>query len=131
MKRLVMLPCVLALAACATEFSVPVTGKIGNEPAQGAATARMDGNGTFFALTSRGMRCDGTYDSRDTSPTIVALATCSDGRKGNLIITRSLDGASGTVIGRLNDGTEARFVFGNLSYGQAFDGSSAATAPVR
>ena len=121
--RLVMIPLLtLGLAACS--FSVPVTGRIGQDLAQGQATASMNG-GTFSATTIKGLTCTGTYDATSTAPTITAPATCSDGRAGNLIITRTLDGISGTVIGRLNDGTEAQFVFGNLTFDQAFNGTGA------
>lgn len=50
---------------------------------------------------------------------------CSDGRTGTLLATRQ--GMSGTVIGKLSDGTEGRFVFGNLSFTQAFPGGGAVT----
>jgi hypothetical protein len=118
----------LFLAGCS--YSVPVTGTVGSEPAQGQATAAMSG-GTFSVSTARGLQCNGTYDALDTNPTITAPATCNDGRFGNLIITRSLDGLSGTVIGRLNDGTDARFVFGNLAFSQAAGGGTSQTIPVR
>lgn len=126
MKKMIALLAPLAAAACSPP-TVPVTGTLGREAAQGQATANFDGNGTFWVITTRGLRCDGTYDAYSTDPTITAPVTCNDGRTGNLIITRSLDMVSGTVIGRLSDGTEGRFVFGNLQYSQAFGGSGAQT----
>ncbi len=108
-----------------------MTGTIGSQPAQGAATARLDAPGTFYVLTPRGLRCEGTYDSLSTAPTITAPVRCTDGRTGTLIITRSMDLLSGTVIGELSDGTPAQFVFGNLSYGQAFGVGGAQTSPLR
>lgn len=113
------------LSACATGYTVPVTGMIGADAAQGEAVARTDGNGTFWVETIDGLRCDGTYDSRITAPTIRVPVKCSDGRTGSLLATRQ--GMSGTVIGKLNDGTEGRFVFGNLSFSQAFPGGEAVT----
>lgn len=115
----------VALAGCATSFAVPVTGMIGGEAAQGEAVARTDGNGTFWIETVDGLRCDGTYDALITAPTIRVPVKCSDGRTGSLLATRQ--GGSGTVIGKLNDGTEGRFVFGNLSFSQAFPGGEAVT----
>lgn len=106
---------------CVSEFSVPVTGEIGGQPAQGAATARLDGNGSFNVSNLDGLTCLGEYDALDSAPTIKSEVTCNDGRTGQLIITRTLNGISGTVIGRLNDGTDARFVFGDLTFAQAFD----------
>ena len=117
---------VIALAACGS-LSVPVTGEIGTQPAQGQATAKFSGEGTFWVMTTRGLRCEGIYDSITTQPTITAPITCNDGRSGTAIITRTLDMLSGTVIARLDDGTEGRFVFGNLSFDQAF----ARTIPAR
>lgn len=116
------------LSGCATEVSAPVSGEIGRERAQGQYTARLSGEGSYFVLTSRGLRCDGTYDSLTTQPTITSQTACNDGRTGTLILTRSPRGGSGTAIGRLNDGTEARFVFGDLTFNQAFgDGGGAST----
>ena len=123
----VSLVSVVLLSGCATSFSVPVTGVLGQQAAQGQATARLSGEGDFWVLTTRGLRCEGTYDSLSSEPTITAGLNCNDGRTGNAIITRALDGLSGTVIGRLNDGTEGRFVFGNLRFDQAF----AQTVPLR
>lgn len=124
MKIVISLMFLLGLVACADSFSVPVTGNIGRDAAQGQATASLSGDGTFWVLTTRGLRCDGIYDDNSTEPTISAKVTCNDGRTGNAIITRTLDMLSGTVIARLSDGTEGRFVFGNLSYEQAFGGAA-------
>ena len=129
MKHLSLVPlvsCTLALSACG-DLSVPVTGEIGSQPAQGQATAKFSGEGTFWVATTRGLRCDGTYDSLTRAPTISAPITCNDGRSGTAIITRTMDMVSGTVIASLQDGTEGRFVFGNLSFEQAF----ARTNPAR
>jgi hypothetical protein len=117
------------LTACATEFSVPVTGFIGSDQALGQTTARLDGNGTFSVSTLSGLTCQGTYDSLDSNPSITAPASCSDGRSGTLLIARNTMTGGGTVIGRLNDGTDARFVFGNLTFNQAFGGTASQTNP--
>jgi hypothetical protein len=126
---LALIPPVL-VAACS--FSVPVTGSLGGQAAQGAATAKANGAGTFYVVTIDGLRCDGTYDAMTDAPTITAPVKCNDGRTGQLVITRSMDGLSGTVMGRLNDGTEGRFVFGNLRFDQTFgDGRGAGTAALQ
>jgi hypothetical protein len=116
---------IMVLAGCATELSVPVTGFIGNEPAIGQTTARLSGQGDFTASTLDGLVCSGTYDSLDTSPSITIPATCNDGRTGTLIVARNTMTGGGTAIGRLSDGTEARFVYGNLTFEQAFGGATA------
>ncbi|WP_152544607.1 hypothetical protein [Actibacterium mucosum] len=118
----------ILLCSCATSFTVPVTGTIGKTPAQGNATARLSGEGDFWVATIDGLRCEGKYDSLDTTPTIVVPTTCNDGRSGTLLITRSLRGISGTVTGKLNDGTQGRFVFGDLSFSQAFGETTTNTA---
>lgn len=114
-----------ALAGCVSQFAVPVTGMLGDQAAQGEAVASTDGSGTFWVENIDGLRCDGTYDSKVTDPTIRVPVRCSDGRTGTLLATRQ--GMSGTVIGKLSDGTEGRFVFGNLSFSQAFPGGGAVT----
>lgn len=129
-SRMLLALCATAgLAACATEFSVPVTGFIGTDQALGQTTARIDGNGTFSVSTLTGLTCQGTYDALDNNPTITAPATCNDGRSGTLLIARNTMTGGGTVIGRLNDGTDARFVFGNLTFNQAFGGTETQTNP--
>jgi len=60
------------------------------------------------------------------APTIEAPVNCNDGRTGRLLITRTMDMVSGTVIGQLSDGTQGRFVFGNLTFDQAFGNGSGA-----
>lgn len=127
MNKLFYFAAAMALAGCATEFHAPVSGVIGRERAQGQSTARLDGNGTFTVSTLSGLTCNGTYNSLDQNPTIAANTTCNDGRTGRLLITRNINRGTGTVIGRLSDGTDARFVFGDISFAEAFGESGAAT----
>lgn len=118
MKRVtIILAFLTILSACSV--TVPVVGKIGDEDAAGSTTATTSG-GSFEVATIDGLVCSGTYDAWDTSPTIRIPVSCSDGRTGSLLATRTLSGASGKVIGKLNDGTRGRFVFGNLSFSQTF-----------
>lgn len=119
----------VALGGCATEMTVPVTGYIGDEAAAGQSTARLNAPGDFWVETLSGLRCEGTYDATDTNPTISIPARCNDGRTAQLLATRNTMTGGGTVIGRLSDGTEGRFVFGNLSFEQAYGGSGAQTMP--
>ncbi|MGV6848577.1 MAG: hypothetical protein ACWA5A_09380 [Marinibacterium sp.] len=124
MMKLSVAAGLLFLSACS--YSVPVAGTLGREAMQGQATAALSG-GTFWVVSPGGLRCDGTYDALDSNPTIQAPVSCNDGRQGILVISRTTDMTSGTVIGKLDDGTEGRFVFGNLQYGQAFGGTTART----
>ncbi len=127
MRKTIAIISVCAVTACATEQHLPVSGVIGTQRAQGQSTARTSGDGTFYAETTTGLRCAGEYDSLDLSPTIRATTTCNDGRTGRLLITRNIMRGTGTAIGRLNDGTEARFVFGDIAFAEAFGDSAAKT----
>lgn len=117
-----------ALFGCASEFSIPVTGEVSGTPAAGQATARMSGKGDFWVQIPGGMKCGGDYDALDTHPTLVVPVWCSDGRKGQAVITRQMDMTSGTAIVTLKDGTRGQFVFGNVKFEQAFGVGTASTA---
>ena len=111
----------VALAGCATaERSVAVNGQLNGQPAGGQATARGDGAGSWWIKVPGGAQCEGTYNSLDESPALVVPATCSDGRHGEAVLTRNVVQGGGTAIVTLNDGSKGQFVFGNLSYDQAF-----------
>lgn len=66
------------------------------------------------------MRCTGTYAVRDPNPTIVVPVTCGSRIRGEAVITRQADLMSGTAIVELNNGKRGQFVFGNLTFEQAF-----------
>jgi len=108
------------IAGCATTY--PVVGQLDD------GTPMLGENdilaGTFWAASTSGLRCDGTYDNITTTSTIMVLLHCNDGRTGKAIATRSGVNASGgavTAIAELNDGTKGQFVIGpNVSYQQAF-----------
>ena len=120
----------LGLFACASELKVPITGDLQGRPAAGQAVARSDGHGEFWVQEPGGPRCSGSYNPRDTNPTIIVPVSCSDGRTGETVITRQMDGLSGTAVVALNDGSKGQFVFGNVRYEQAFgSGGKAATVP--
>lgn len=127
-----MLVLATGLVGCAQQFSVPVTGQLADgTPAAGQATARTSGNGDFWVQVADGTKCSGTYNAYDTNPTIVVPVNCADGRSGQTIITRQLDGLSGTAIVTLDDGTRGQFVFGNLTFEQAYGSGGAKTNTVQ
>lgn len=129
MRIAIVLASALALGDCATSISVPVTGQIGHGiAAAGEATANLNGKGDFWIQVPGGIRCSGAYDALDTSPTIVTPVGCSDGRTGQLVITRQLNLRSGTAIATLTDGTTGQFVFGDLKFEQAFGAGGLAKA---
>ncbi len=102
-------------------FSIPVTGQLNDgRAASGQATAFSDGRGTFWVKFPGGPRCGGDYNVRDTNPTLVVPVSCSNGKRGEAVITRQRDLMSGTAIVQLNDRSRGQFVFGDLTFEQAF-----------
>jgi hypothetical protein len=112
----------VAVGGCASlEISVPVTGQYGGGIAAiGQATARGDGNGTFWVQAPAGLRCEGTYDSLDTNPSIIVPVKCTGGISGEVVIARRIGRGSGTAIAKLSNGQTGQFVFGDLTFEQAF-----------
>lgn len=107
----------IALAGCGS-ITVPVAVISANgDVMRGTATAAMSG-GEFRAagaLNGRPTTCAGTYDAMNTSLTISMPVLCNDGRKGFVIATRESNGVDGSGRVRLDDGTEADFVFGKAA----------------
>ena len=104
----------LMLGGCASQFEAPVTGQLANGTMMhGTTTARLQGASDFWAASITGLRCSGTYDAFSSAPTLMVSVVCNDRRKGVLLVTRNASKLGGTATGRLSDGTEARFVFGN------------------
>jgi hypothetical protein len=117
----------IGLSACG-KIEVPVTGQLADgTPAAGQATADFSGHGSFWVQVPGGVRCSGSYDANNTNPSIVAPVLCNDGRRGEAVITRQLNGLSGTAIVKLVDGTRGQFVFGDLRFDQAFGTGGIAT----
>ena len=136
MRIVTVIGAAIVLAACGTaEFSVPVTGQLSDgTAAAGTATARIDGKGAFWVKVPNGWRCSGSYDSLTKAPSIVVPVSCDDGRSGEAVITRQMDMMSGAAIVTLADGAKGQFVFGNLTFDQAYGEGAArtiTTQPVR
>lgn len=108
-------------------FRLPVTGQFGSTPAAGQVTAFNNGVGTFWVQTPGGARCTGEYQVRDPNPALVLAGKCTNGKHGQIVVTRTPDLMSGSAIVKLSDGTRGQFVFGNLTYGQAFGQGGVAT----
>ena len=109
-------------------FRLPVTGQFGSTPAAGQVTAFNNGVGTFWVQTPGGARCTGEYQVRDPNPALVLAGKCTNGKHGQIVVTRTPDLMSGSAIVKLSDGTRGQFVFGNLTYGQAFGQGGVATS---
>lgn len=108
-------------------FRLPVTGQFGSTPAAGQITAFSDGVGKFWIQVPGGARCSGEYQVRDPNPALVLAGKCSNGKQGQIVVTRAPDLMSGSAIVKLTDGTRGQLVFGNLTYGQAFGQGGVAT----
>lgn len=103
----------LVVTGCSVTVPVAVIGVRGSI-LRGTATAALNGRGSF-SVSDGVLTCSGTYNSLDQSVTISIPVACNDGRKGIIIATRQADGLNGSGRVRLNDGTEADFVFGDAA----------------
>ena len=109
-----------SLIGCAAP-KMAIIGQTSNgTPMAGESVANWDGAGTFWVQAPGGARCSGKYDSLTHTPSMVVPVRCTDGRTGQAIIARQANMMGGTVISELDDGTRAQFVFGNLTYEQAY-----------
>lgn len=108
---------IAALAACAPrQYLLPVVGMMQDgSPMQGQIVLDLGGEGRFTVENLDGFSCSGTYDVYNRNPTIRIPITCSDGRFGDVLATRSANGVSGTATAKLTDGTTGRFVFGEVA----------------
>lgn len=102
----------ILLSSCSVTRPVAVISSNGHV-LRGTATASLTGGS--FSVTDGKLTCAGSYNAWDTSLTISMPVQCNDGRKGIVIATREPDGLNGSGHIRLNDGTEADFVFGNAA----------------
>lgn len=110
--RTTLLVAPLLLASCGT-ITLPAAVKMdAGEVLIGTTTASPSG-GTFeVASPSNTTTCSGTYNPYDTSPILEAPFKCSDGRFGNLVVSRSPNGMEGTGLVNLSDGSKGRVAFG-------------------
>lgn len=102
------------LCACTMTRTLPViviTPK--GEILRGTTTASAAGGS--FQVTNGLLTCAGNYDALNPSVTITMTVLCSDGRKGIVIATREASGMAGHGKVRLNDGSEADFIFGQAA----------------
>lgn len=100
------------LAGCSVTQPVAVITKSG-QVLRGTTTASLAGGS--FQATDGLLTCSGTYNAMTASPTLSVKVLCSDGRTGFAIVQRDAGGQSGSGRVRLNDGTEADFVFGSAA----------------
>lgn len=115
-KQIFAIAVSVAISGCAMTVPVAVISS-GGDVMRGTATAALSGGSFQVSGTYNGkpLNCAGTYDSMNTSVTISMPVQCSDGRKGIVIATREANGIDGSGRVRLEDGTEADFVFGKAA----------------
>lgn len=100
------------LSACSTTLPVAVIDSSGNV-LRGSVTASMQGSS--FSVSGAGRTCAGSYNGMDSSPTISLPVQCSDGKRGIAIVTRDACLCSGSGRIRMQDGSEADFIFGKAA----------------
>ncbi|WP_288583002.1 hypothetical protein [uncultured Methylobacterium sp.] len=127
MKKLALLSFLPALltaeakAQPAPIFAIPITGQLANgNAAAGQATGFDNGVGEFWVAFPGSIRCTGSWSVRDPNPTIVIPVTCGARVKGEAIVTRQAGFMAGSAIVALSNGQRGQFVFGDLSFDQAF-----------
>lgn len=128
-RAFALIASVLMLPACAAiEISKPLTGKFRGRFMSGFATARGDGNGSFWVQTRPGgLRCEGKYNSLNTARELTAEVTCNDGRTGTVEVERKPNLLGGIALMTLNDGSKGQFVFGDdVRYEEEFADAGAA-----
>lgn len=118
MKAVVALTTALSVALTACSITVPVAVISENgDILRGTSTASLSGSHFEVAgdVNGRPVTCAGNYNGLDASVTISMPIHCSDGRSGIVIATRQQNGTDGSGRIRLEDGTEADFVFGQAA----------------
>ncbi|WP_056200302.1 hypothetical protein [Methylobacterium sp. Leaf123] len=110
-----------AYAQPAPIFAIPITRQLTNgAAAAGQATGYNTGVGEFWVAFPGSIRCSGTWSVRDPNPTIIIPVTCGARVYGEAIVTRQAGFMTGSAIVALSNGKRGQFVFGDLSYEQAF-----------
>jgi hypothetical protein len=112
-KYLLILVCGL-LSGCG-QIRVPVQAETDkDEVFTGEIVASLTEGSTHLESKS-GIKCQGTYDQFTTEQIVMLYISCSDGRHGKITATRDLPlgSQSGTGSGKMNDGTQVTFAFGN------------------
>jgi len=96
------------------EIVLPASAKMDSgEVFKGSTIASPGGSGRFLVWSSRhSVKCSGTYDLKDRGPTIALPVKCSDGRTGQVEVTRTPDLMSAWGKVKLSDGSTGRLTVG-------------------
>lgn len=106
MRRLIVIASVLMLAACKVPVAV-----VGNHGLMMRGTADVGLASAGFTASDGTLTCTGSETSLSNRGPITANITCSDGRKGVVVIGRN----SGNGHLRLSDGTRAEVFTGDAA----------------
>ena len=113
MKRIIFLISIsVIISGCS--MTLPLDGKLqgSNDRFLGEATGYMDRTGILSATTTSGKKCTGDFKYLSKA-TGAGIFRCDDGREGNFLFNSS--GYNGTGFGKMTDGEEFTFYFGNSS----------------
>jgi hypothetical protein len=103
----------LALAACTVTGPVAIIAPNG-EILRGASTSGIGGD--EFVVRGQALECRGRFDPVLGDPAVAIAAHCSDGHVGAGFASRdNLQSGRGRI--RLNDGSEATFLYGQAAWG--------------
>lgn len=99
------------LTACAV--TLPVVGQItgSGEMLRGEATGSLDGSGMLTIRTESGRKCAGKFQYAPSRTSGEGTFSCDDAGTGDFYFTSA--GMSGEGFGKLSDGTQFRFRFGD------------------
>jgi hypothetical protein len=104
----------VACAGCSVTVPVAIVTSRG-ETLHGTATSDLFAGGSFEAASDR-VHCTGNFDVSSGSQTVSLAAHCSDGATGIGQAVRDTPSAGSGRI-QMNDGTQARFIFGRGAAG--------------
>jgi hypothetical protein len=97
----------------AQEIILPATAKMDSGERFTGKTVAAHGTGHFQVQSSRhAVSCAGSYDLGDRRPTVTLPVKCSDGRTGNVTVTRTSDMMSAQGLVKLSDGSKGRVTVG-------------------
>lgn len=95
------------------EIVLPVSAKMDSGETFKGHTIAKRGEGHFSVKSSRhSVKCSGDYDLRDRRPTVNLPVKCSDGRTGQIEVTRAPDLMSAWGKVKLSDGSTGRLTVG-------------------
>lgn len=118
MKKLIILAfATIILSACSV--TLPVDGKLlrSNDRFLGEATGYMDRTGIMLVTSLNGKKCTGSFEYL-TSATGKGIFNCDDNRTGTFLFNSN--GYRGNGMGKLNDGEEFAFAFGDPAHTKDF-----------